>query len=206
MKRAVSRQRKVLEVGLFRGPAIRAPAETAMVLVPRDERPLRGDAGRIDWRLCGRISELMLSGFTHGEFGEATLMTVGRVLPAERLVLFGVGDAETLLSHGVWRSLRAAVPKLLALGTRDLSIAFPESIDIERHAPSALCGLVEGISAEHGSLRMRAVIPNAGEHPAALRRATEEASRAASRAGVWLETEWIPEASIGAAAAGGQGG
>ena len=191
MRRAGPQPRKVLELGLFRGPAIRAPAATLMLLVPRDERPLRGDAGRVDWRLCGRISELLLSEFTRGDFGEATLLPAGPLLPAERILLFGVGDARALQSHGVWRCLRAAVPRLLAIGTRDLSIAFPESIDLARHASSALGGLLEGISAEHGSLRMRAVLPNADQHTAALRHATKEVARAASRSGVLLEVEWI---------------
>ncbi len=193
MRRAGPRPRKVLELGLFRGPAIRAPAATLMLLVPRDERPLRGDAGRVDWRLCGRISELLLSGFTRGDFGEATLLPAGRLFPAERILLFGVGDAAALRSHGVWRCMRAAVPKLLAIGTRDLSIAFPEGIDLAQHAPSALGGLVEGISAEHGSLHMRAVLPNADRDTAALRHATEQAAREASRAGVMLEVAWIPD-------------
>ena len=54
---------KRLDAVLCPGPAVRAPAETVLVLVPKDERPLRGEAGRIDWRLCGEISALLESGF-----------------------------------------------------------------------------------------------------------------------------------------------
>ena len=195
MKRSGPQPRRVFELGLFRGPVIRAPAATLMLLVPRGERPLRGDAGRVDWRLCGRISELLLSGFTGGDFGEATLLPAGPLFPAERILLFGVGEAAALRSHGIRRCMRAAVPKLLAIGTRDLSIAFPESIDFERQVPAALGGLIEGISAEHGSLHMRAVVPNADRDPGALRRATEQAAREASRAGVLLEVGWIADSA-----------
>jgi hypothetical protein len=59
----------------------------------RDERPLRGAAGLVDWRLCGRLSRLIKQGRMRGERGETLLMPPGRRLPYERLILFGLGTA-----------------------------------------------------------------------------------------------------------------
>jgi hypothetical protein len=59
----------------------------------RDERPLRGAAGLVDWRLCGRLSRLIKQGRMRGERGETLLMPPGRRLPFRRLILFGLGTA-----------------------------------------------------------------------------------------------------------------
>jgi hypothetical protein len=58
----------------------------------REERPLRGAAGLVDWRLCGRLSRLIKQGRFRGERGETLLMPPGRRLPFSRLILFGLGS------------------------------------------------------------------------------------------------------------------
>src|SRR5690349_4139868 len=58
-----------------------------------DERPLRGAAGLADWRLCGRLSKLLEGGRVVGAFGESTLLP-GRLLPFEKVVLYGVGPSK----------------------------------------------------------------------------------------------------------------
>ncbi len=55
-----------------------------------DERPLRGAAGLCDWRMCGRLSRLLVGGRVTGAFGETTLYPAARV-PFGRLVLVGLG-------------------------------------------------------------------------------------------------------------------
>jgi hypothetical protein len=57
-----------------------------------DERPLRGAAGLCDWRLCGRLSRLLLRDQVRGGWGETTLYPTGPRLPFQRLVLLGLGD------------------------------------------------------------------------------------------------------------------
>ena len=47
-------------------PFERVPADLAVAGFFSDERPLRGAAGRADWRLCGTISELLVSGRMRG--------------------------------------------------------------------------------------------------------------------------------------------
>ena len=63
-----------------------------------DERPLRGAAGLCDWRLCGRISRMLLKKRVTGELGESVLyppIVGGRLrLPFPRILLFGLGPGE----------------------------------------------------------------------------------------------------------------
>ncbi|HTA18129.1 MAG TPA: peptidase M17, partial [Polyangia bacterium] len=50
-----------------------APADAVCVPVWTDVRPLRGAAGLLDWRLCGRLSTMLASGKVTGAEGEQTL-------------------------------------------------------------------------------------------------------------------------------------
>lgn len=59
-----------------------------------DERPLRGAAGLCDWRLCGRLSSVIVRGHVTGDEGEVTLVPGRPRLPFEKLLLFGAGPSE----------------------------------------------------------------------------------------------------------------
>lgn len=72
------------------------PGESLVLSFFSDERPLRGVAGLVDWRLCGRLSRLIMAGRCSGERGERLIMPAGPRLPFERIFLFGLGSAEGL--------------------------------------------------------------------------------------------------------------
>ena len=61
-----------------------------------DERPLKGTAGLVDWRLHGRLSRLLLSSFVTGQFMESCLTPAGDHLPMDKVILFGQGSLEAL--------------------------------------------------------------------------------------------------------------
>ena len=50
------------QLGLAPGPIERVRADVAVVPLFAGERPLRAAAGRVDWRLCGRLSHLFARG------------------------------------------------------------------------------------------------------------------------------------------------
>jgi len=68
----------------------------------RDERPLRGFAGLIDWRMGGRLSALLKSGFLTGEEGEALLVPGKPHVPFEKVLLLGLG-AHSGFGDGTFR-------------------------------------------------------------------------------------------------------
>jgi hypothetical protein len=60
----------------------------------KDDRPLRGAAGLVDWRLCGRLSRLLKSQRASGDAGETMMLPPGRRLRWKRVMWFGLGDAK----------------------------------------------------------------------------------------------------------------
>jgi hypothetical protein len=76
-------------------------AETLALSFFSDERPLRGAAGLVDWRLCGRLSRLIVSGRCKGEAGESLMMPAGSRLPFERIFFFGLGESKALDDKGL---------------------------------------------------------------------------------------------------------
>ena len=70
-------------------------ARDCLVLpVFRDDRPLRGAAGLVDWRLCGKLSKLLKSSRASAEAGEQMLLPPGKRLKFKRILWFGLGDAK----------------------------------------------------------------------------------------------------------------
>ena len=56
-----------------------------------DKRPMAGLAGLLDWRLAGRVSELLRTQFAGGAAGEALLVTGRPRLPFDKLLVLGLG-------------------------------------------------------------------------------------------------------------------
>ena len=69
-----------------------ASVELCACSIWSDERPIRGFAGLVDWRLGGRISGLLKSGFFRGELGEALLVPGKPHVPFEKVLVVGLGN------------------------------------------------------------------------------------------------------------------
>lgn len=66
-----------------------------MAALASDERPPHGVAGLVDYRLAGRISRLLKTGFATGARDEVLLIPGKPKLPFDKIVLFGIGPRET---------------------------------------------------------------------------------------------------------------
>lgn len=66
-------------------------AEVIACGIYRDERPLGGLAGLLDWRLAGRLSRIAKQGFLLGEVGEVLAVPVRPRLPFDKLLVAGLG-------------------------------------------------------------------------------------------------------------------
>jgi hypothetical protein len=69
----------------------RVTAETFVVNLFEEDRPPRGVAGLVDWRLCGRLSRMIVDGRLQGQFREAVLFPGYGRLPAGRICAYGLG-------------------------------------------------------------------------------------------------------------------
>jgi hypothetical protein len=101
------------------------PTESLVLSFFSDERPLRGAAGLADWRLCGRLSRLIMAGHCSGERGESLIMPAGQRLPFERIFIFGLGSGEgfhdgMLAEHAKWMG-----EVLQRAGVKDYAVQVP---------------------------------------------------------------------------------
>ena len=80
----------------------RLAAELLVAPFFASERPLRGAAGRVDWRLCGLLTEQILGGGLTGASSEATLVPSGGRLKAPRVLLLGLGSRQGGFGDGLF--------------------------------------------------------------------------------------------------------
>ena len=181
-----------LELSLFPGSVVEAPADTILVPVPEDERPLRGDAGLVDWRLCGLISAQLRSGYVSGQLGEAALLPGARPLSPSRLLLVGTGSAPARGgSRPILRAMRSAAGKLLMMRSPAALLALPGAIDFADDAVSLLRGLVHGLAENQSDLGLHIILPDGAQKERALLSALGEVVPGAHSWGVSLNVSWV---------------
>ncbi|TPV94012.1 MAG: hypothetical protein B7733_17680 [Myxococcales bacterium FL481] len=118
--------RSVLATGAMDGDE--APPELLVVPVFVDERPLLGMAGFLDWRLCGRLSALLRSGFGTAERGERVLLAGHGKIPFPRVVLLGAGPSDEFDQPAAESMARQAVDLGGALRAATLAVAVPANL------------------------------------------------------------------------------
>lgn len=89
-----------------------AKVELCACSIWSDERPIRGLAGLLDWRLGGRLSTLVKSGFLGGELGESLLMPGRPHVSFEKVLVVGLG-ARTGFGDRAFRQSFAAIASAL---------------------------------------------------------------------------------------------
>lgn len=89
-----------------------ASGELIACAVFADERPLRGLAGLLDWRLAGKLSALARSGFLTGAHDEVVLVPGRPRLPFEKILVLGLG-ARTAFDDDVIRQALARLASAL---------------------------------------------------------------------------------------------
>lgn len=128
-----------------------------------DELPLRGGAGRVDWRLCGLVSDQILAGRIRGARGEALLIPSTGQLRSNRVMVLGLGVRSKYKLDLVAKSVQQAVSRATALASPSIAMA-PLGIagdEFPRCAEAIVAGAVAGFEASTASLRLRIVLPSA---------------------------------------------
>jgi len=101
-------------------------ARDCLVLpVFRDDRPLRGAAGLVDWRLCGRLSRLLKQTKATADAGETMLLPPGRRLKFARILWFGLGDAKGYTEDRFRKDLAWIAGVVAKAGVKDWSLQMP---------------------------------------------------------------------------------
>jgi hypothetical protein len=101
------------------------PADAICIPVWSDVRPLRGAAGLLDWRMCGRLSAMMAAGKVSGAEGEQTLFPSASRLPWRLVLALGAGTRRDFNEARLIAGLRRALKATAGLGARRLAYALP---------------------------------------------------------------------------------
>jgi len=108
-------------------PVEEVSSELLVLFCYSDERPLGGAAGRVDWRLCGELSALMVEGEFTGDLGQRLLVPVqDKRMGAARVLLLGLGEGASSPRQQLRYGLEQAVEVMAKLGLKRLLLAFPE--------------------------------------------------------------------------------
>jgi hypothetical protein len=141
----------------------RVEADVAIVTFFSDDRPLRGSASRVDWRLCGRLSRLLRAERFAGDPGEAALFPTRGGLRAPMLIAAGLGPRRAFDGARCRAAAREAVDRALKLRAGAVVLALLEAgsdaMDLEARMQCLL----------RGSLGAPAMGPIAGSGGLALR-------------------------------------
>ena len=100
-------------------------AEVIACSVFQDERPMRGLAGLLDWRLAGRLSALAKTDFLTGAEGEVVLVPGRPHLRFEKVLVLGVGPRASFDEGVVRRVLARLVSALDGLKVRRALVEVP---------------------------------------------------------------------------------
>ncbi|MBK8999302.1 MAG: leucyl aminopeptidase [Myxococcales bacterium] len=115
-----------------------AATEVLLGSLAEDERPPHGVAGLVDWRLAGRVSELLRSGYATGAVGEVLLIPGKPKLPFDKLVFFGCGPRAAFGEKTFRRVIENMLSTLEGLCVRSAVVELPgrhfEAIPPERAA------------------------------------------------------------------------
>lgn len=132
-----------------------------LVLAPfRDERPLRGAAGFCDWRLNGRISRLLLSGWFACKPREVLLMDTGNRIGPSSLFLFGQGQRMTMDLTSFRRSMDRILGTLQKAGRDSLAIDLPGVDPGPLAAPQAISTFMEAVLSAEDISRITLLAPH----------------------------------------------
>ncbi len=128
----------------------RVRADLAAVWLFCDERPLQGNSGRVDWRLCGRLSALVTGERLHGQPGEAALVATFGGLSVPWLLVLGAGPREAFDACRFEEVVCDAVGRATALQARTLALSLPGDrvgqAAQERRARALLTGAAAGLA------------------------------------------------------------
>jgi hypothetical protein len=150
-----------LGVEIESGPIERVPADVSAVGIFQGDRPLRGGAGRTDWRLCGRLSQLRAAGELSGRWGEAVLVQTFGGLGAPLVVALGLGEQAGFGLREQAAAARAAVGRALGLGARSLALPLGWGHEgrVEDLLRATLDGAARALADRPAALLLRLAVP-----------------------------------------------
>ena len=153
-----------------------APADAIACGLYEDERPMRGVAGVLDWRLGGRLSKLLEDRYLTGKSGEVMLVPGTSRLPFAKVLLFGLGVRSAFDEHVFRAALLRYFDRFAGLSLETALLELPGRADDAIDAMRAAELLVE-----LGGVSDRLVLVERPADAARIAKRLEEQQRQARR-------------------------
>ena len=109
-------------------PMDEVPGQVALTTIFEDVRPLKGSTGLVDWRLNGRLSELIQKERLSGYFSESLIMPSQGRLTCREIVVFGLGKVTELSEKRFEEGLSLAIDKLSLLKSENVVISLGDLV------------------------------------------------------------------------------
>ncbi|MCP4198706.1 MAG: hypothetical protein GY762_16290 [Proteobacteria bacterium] len=130
-------------------------------------KPLQGMASLVDWRLYGHLSKLVINGFLKGEGEESLLMPLGRLLPQQYLLVFGLGERAEFTKKSFFTSAKRTFETIRKLGHRDMVLTLPGRVE-KACTSSDSIGWFLSCYEEHGDAQNIQIVEPTGSQKAML--------------------------------------
>jgi hypothetical protein len=117
----------------FVDPDLRSLDASGMELLActvwEDQRPMRGVAGLLDWRLAGTLSKLARKGFLAGTLGEVLFVPGRPSLCFEKVLVFGLGARSAFGESSFRQVVSHVLTALTGLRVRRAVVELPGRAD-----------------------------------------------------------------------------
>jgi Cytosol aminopeptidase family, N-terminal domain len=107
---------------------VKLDVETLVITFFEDERPLKGQAGLADWRLCGAVSQLIIDRRIDGYVGEKILFPMSHRMKCDKILAIGLGQSNAFGDEAYSRICRIVADSMFKLRCLAFSISLPGSI------------------------------------------------------------------------------
>lgn len=114
----------MIRLKLIDGGPDKATCGTLAVGLFQGERPPKGEAGWVDWRLAGALSRAILAGHVDGAAGTTVLMPAKK-LPCRRVLVVGLGPQAEFKGKNLATALDSVLEKIEGFQDNDLAVALP---------------------------------------------------------------------------------
>lgn len=139
---------KVTRVGPLTVESVdKLEADGLLLFVARDERPLQGLAGLVDWRLAGGVSRLLKKSWITGEVAEHVLAPGSRVIGIERILTVGLGPADDVTAKTLEEAVSGAADAATEAAVASLVVGLPGVCGV--HPEEAAEALRKGLAGHY---------------------------------------------------------
>jgi hypothetical protein len=108
----------LVRIKVINQPVERVQTEVLALGVFEDVRPLSGPAEEVDWIFGGVLSRLILEGKIRGGTGESVLLAARSKLPAEKVLVVGLGRRDQFNLSSMMIALRSTLEQIRKLNAR----------------------------------------------------------------------------------------